>query len=524
LTDSGNAFNTTNTAVTSAMLGNPTHTTAEIINFVRGADVFDADKDGNIAENRLVITGDVLHSEPMVFHYSDSTAYVFFGSNDGMLHAINDSTGSEAWAFIPPDILPKLRYMIEGAGHQIYVDSSPKIYFSDSNNNGIVDSGEKVILICGERKGGYSYFALDITDPASPKYLWRIDNITSTTVPPEYVLPNLGQSWSEPQFGLVKTSSTDTVGTPIFFIGGGYSSNNATGKSVLAIKVMTGEVLKTFTDSAMNYSIPSNILVIDENDNGFVDKLYVGDLGSQMWRIGNFTNLIFPNSDENINNWSPHIVFISDSTHARKFYYAPSLTLEFGYDLLFFGTGDRENACTTQTYTDRFYSVKDKHDSTTLIEGNLVDVSSSTSLTNTSFDLATVNGWYMQLATGEKVLAENTIFYKVAYFTTFTPTVDPCTPGGDARAYAVQYKSGSSIVDMNKDGTIDKSLVIGGGIPSKPVMVVTDTTNPAAMLVSVGSTSPDDTSQSFNAGVINLTPLSPDVNFMYRWWRELTDL
>ena len=27
---------------------------------------------------------------------------------------------------------------------------------------------------------------------------------------------------------------------------------------------------------------------IDENNNGFIDKIYVGDLGGQMWRIGQF--------------------------------------------------------------------------------------------------------------------------------------------------------------------------------------------------------------------------------------------
>jgi type IV pilus assembly protein PilY1 len=205
LTNSANAFNSSN--VTATHLGNPTlHTNPagssrsakeQIIDYIRGADVFDQDKDTNTTENRTVITGDVLHSEPLVFHYryldGSTKSYVFFGSNDGMLHAVKDSIvnssgtetnyGEEAWSFIPPDLLPNLKNIVEGTSHQYYVDSSPKVYFKDDNKDGIIDTGDQVILVCGERKGGYSYFALDITNPDSPQYLWRIDNVTSTIIP-----------------------------------------------------------------------------------------------------------------------------------------------------------------------------------------------------------------------------------------------------------------------------------------------------------------------------------------------------
>ena len=36
-----------------------------------------------------------------------------------------------------------------------------------------------------------------------------------------------------------------------------------------------------------------------------------------------------------------------------KFFYPPSVTLEKGYDLVFMGTGDRENACDTTGDADR---------------------------------------------------------------------------------------------------------------------------------------------------------------------------
>ncbi|MFO7555652.1 MAG: PilC/PilY family type IV pilus protein, partial [Desulfobacterales bacterium] len=281
------SFDSGNSNLTPTVLGNPTRTPAEIINYVRGADILDEDGDGNTTENRFVITGDVLHSEPAIFQYrytSDSSrTVVYFGSNDGMLHAVFDeetpssgsTPGTEMWAFIPPDQLPRLKDMVEGIGHQYYVDSTPKIYFKDINGNGLVESGDKVILVCGERKGGTGYFALDVTVPTSPPiFLWALNQSD---------IPELGETWSEPQFGVVKTSVGDTTGTPVFFVGGGYHETNSKGKTVLAINVETGNIVRQFV-TGMDYAIPSSVLVVDEDGNGFVDKVYVGDLGGQMWR------------------------------------------------------------------------------------------------------------------------------------------------------------------------------------------------------------------------------------------------
>jgi type IV pilus assembly protein PilY1 len=78
LTLSANRFSTGNTNLTAAILGNPTDVTVngstvagkdKVIQYIRGADVLDQDADLNVTENRSFITGDVLHSEPLVFTY-----------------------------------------------------------------------------------------------------------------------------------------------------------------------------------------------------------------------------------------------------------------------------------------------------------------------------------------------------------------------------------------------------------------------------------------------------------------------
>ena len=712
LDDPSNAFN--ENMITAAMLGEPaTYTAAQIIAYVRGADMLDEDLDTDKSENRAVITGDVLHSEPTVFiHRSSlggtvsSQTMVYFGSNDGMLHAVLDEVdsnvdtagnetlyGTEHWAFIPPDLLASLKNMVEGAGHQIYVDSTPKIYFYDADSDGIVDPGDRVILICGERKGGSSYFAIDITDPDAPEFLWRIGPNTGTTggleltltsgtfnqdgedlnvggtkkaeadgtllailpfdnktvdfnvgdvitggtstksgtvggvltgsptttgalflgnvtgafqdnedlkiggafgttkatmadevyggfqgflrfhskmgnfavgntvsggtsggtatvtgvyvADPNLVIPELGQSWSEPQFGKVKTTLIPN-GVDVFFIGGGYSSTNASGKAVLAINVLTGAVVKKFTAdagaNAMAYSFPSNVYLIKDADD-FVEKIYVGDLGGQMWRFGNFTGT-YPASDLNIDNWEGRIFFKTDADNSFKFMYPPSVTDEIGYQLVLMGTGDRENACEATT-SDRIYAVKDDHSNTTivgevlsggavipddLVADDLVDVTDTTATppviddadgdvdSNSNID----KGWYIRLQNGEKVLSEGTVLSGVLYTTSFVPNDQPCVPGGDAMVYALNYKTGAAVLSFT-DGSDDllvRSVELGGGIPSRPVPFITD--QGVQLLISVGSTKPDPLSPVTGAG-ITMPDTVPEQNFFYLYWKELFD-
>lgn len=608
LTAADNAFSASNTLLTAAVLGNPSHLPEEIINYIRGQDVFDEDGDGDHGENRVFITGDVLHSEPLPIYYNESLTVVYFGSNDGMLHAVKDSSldppanddGSELWAFIPPDQLDRLKDIIEGSGHQYYVDASPRAYIRDVNGNGIIETDvdsdgdgdvdeadrDRVVIVCGERKGGTSYFALDVTDPQNPFFLWRISQsndagsgtlqlegvsgtfqagetltgenggsafvsglmeedliyyqgqtgsfqigetvtgdasgATATVLSihqyapldaaPDVVIPELGETWSEPEFGLVKTSDSDTdLGTPVFFIGGGFSANNSAGKAVLAVDVFTGAVVKKFSMlSGMNYSFPSALAVLDTNGNGLVDKVYVGDLGSQMWRFGRFTDadgalLGFPETNENINEWTGQIFFLSDAAHQRKFFYPPSVTLENGYDLVFMGTGDREDPCNPVS-SDRIYSVKDIHTAVTWQEADLVDVTAPDA---TLPDLAVNQGWFIRLAEGQKVLSEGVVFSGAYYVSTYAPSQDQGQLGV-ATLYTFKYKTAEAFSGSSR------SVVVGGSIPSKPVVAITPTRQ--KLFVSVGKTNPAPGVDNVGAGILTLNPPNPPSNLFFLWW------
>ena len=59
-------------------------------------------------------------------------------------------------------------------------------------------------------------------------------------------------------------------------------------------------------------------------------------------------------------------------------------------------------------------------------------------------------GWYVTLASNEKVLASSDVFNSMVLFTTFTPvTAAVCgTGGGDAKLYAINMTTGDAALDL----------------------------------------------------------------------------
>ena len=552
LNNSSNLFVTENTAVTTAMLDNPAKqssadpgTTArnDLINYIHGADAYNEDGDSNYTEKREYILGDILHSQPLVIDYSSTERVIYVGTNDGMLHAFDDSNGSEKWGFIPPDLLPQLKDIVEGSVHQYFVDGSPKAYVLDNDHDGTIETSDndKVIIIFGERRGGTSYTALDVTNPDDPQYLWRIDNAnpTITGIPnPTTVITEMGQSWSEPQIGKVKVETTDTI---VAIIGGGFNESTPShtkGRGLFIINALTGALVKGYTvaDSGtypvlanMTYCIPSTVLTADTNFDGYINRVYVGDTGGQMWRFGLHRNNSSDSrlEDGNVNNWSPRLFF--QTTTGSKIFYPPDLVLEPGYTYLYFGTGDRENPGATSG-TNRMFAVKDRNENNVdfadrvgaegkLIEADLVDLTldliqegTAQQAADTLAALAANDGWYITMVgTGEKILAAPVVVFGMVLFTTFAPNTDPCSYGGNGYLYAVNYLSGVSMIDFNGDGELDKadiSELIGHGIPTEVVVTISAD---GTVIAYIGA----------GGGIFRLELPTTSGNFNVESWREV---
>jgi len=150
---------------------------------------------------------------------------IYFGANDGMIHAINggfynenghqfctqldadyncESTpgnvpdlGAEMWAYIPYNIAPHLHCLTEpGYKHQYYMDLKPtifdvKIFDDDTDHPG----GWGTILVTGMRFGGAS---IDSDDARIFKSAYVILDITNPEVPPTL----LGELTYDPAAGV----------------------------------------------------------------------------------------------------------------------------------------------------------------------------------------------------------------------------------------------------------------------------------------------------------------------------------
>ncbi len=242
-TSSQNFFATTNANILFDTTLDVANTTEKdkLINYVHGYDAYSTTP----TAKRPWIFGDILHSKPLVFNYTNysdtyettctdfsnmaadfNSTIIFVGANDGMLHAFRDCDGKELWSFIPPSLLPDLKNLPD-PGHKYYVDAPSSAYVHDFDNDGIIEktAGDAVILIFGLRRGGGnayltandprgSYVALDVTDPMNPEFLWEIDNATFS---------EMGETWSQPR--LHKVIDSSGAEKLVMFVGAGYDNN-----------------------------------------------------------------------------------------------------------------------------------------------------------------------------------------------------------------------------------------------------------------------------------------------------------
>jgi hypothetical protein len=165
--------------------------------------------------------GDIINSTPVVvgpppyfYKYDNYPAFkrqhavtfpraktVYVGSNDGLLHAFNLADGSEKWAFLTPSLHAKLDTAATNpltdpcSGsycHQYLLDGSPQVADVYARFGGYSDVW-RTLLVVGQRQGGTTYTALDVTSGDSPspsnsdpaKFLWELADT------------DLGESWAD---------------------------------------------------------------------------------------------------------------------------------------------------------------------------------------------------------------------------------------------------------------------------------------------------------------------------------------
>ncbi|MDT3669281.1 MAG: PilC/PilY family type IV pilus protein [Aromatoleum sp.] len=489
-------FSTSNTTLASnAKLGADDATRTALINWVRGEDNKDnEDANGVATDVRARIHGDLLHSRPAVVNYNrtvgDRDIVVYYGTNGGVFHAVkggtDDADGFEKWGIVFPEFLSNLKRLrdnspiISTADRKPYFADGPvSVYQKDGNSDGkLSDISDKVYLYVGMRRGGRFMYALDVSNPDNPKHLWKIDNSGS--------FAELGQTWSSPRPARISAVADD----PVVIFGAGYDAENEDlstarvndkGRGIFIVNGRTGTLVKHIKPDGMG-SVPADVTVVDRDNNGIHDRIYAVDTKGNVWR----TDI----NDTDPAKWETFKIAAlasSGAANARKFLNKPDVVFGKTYDAILVGSGDRENPFDT-TVVNRFYMLRDTkvgftggllcgtiEAPTTCTESDLEDVTGNphqdSPLTTGS------KGWYMTMATGEKIVGNAITVFGTTFFGTNRPT--PPQPGactsnlGEAKLYSVGFETGNATRDLNADGVIDSNdrseVIEGGGYLPSPV-------------------------------------------------------
>ena len=417
----------------------------------------------------------------------DRRTLIFVGANDGMLHALDARTGVEVWAFIPFNLLPKLRALRYGQpldAFNYFVDSSPKI--SDVR----VASGWRTYLFFGQGAGGTFYNTLDVTldgmgdtvSAISPgdsallayfavddriKWAWSFPRNTSfdpalapygelSATTASTVEKTIGETWSDPAIGQVQNED----GPYVMVAGSGflkYSTQAAhrsgvarAGTTFYVLEVATGNVLGSARDvgadafaetvddcrAANDCRRMKNALQMDPvatgvADQRFISKVYIGDLDGTVWRF----SLDSPGSGA-VNVSTPTELYDAGADYPL---FASMATVNVGSSnqYLFLGTGSDLLPSNNVNYS---YSL-------------LVLLDTGGSASKTSEILLERTDWPAVAGGDEKVTAFPAVAGDIVFFTTTThsPTT-PCTPFS-ANLYAFTFIGGPAY-DTNNDGTL----------------------------------------------------------------------
>ena len=431
---------------------------ADVVNYVRGDK--SNESAGRFFRPRVSVMGAVIHSRAMfVDHATAPTVYV--GANDGMLHAINESTGAERWAYVPRAAIANV--------NKLSANPFAFSYFVDGGLNWRTIGSSK-ILAGTMGAGGRAVFSLDITNPAATsessaanQIKWEVDNTMTGYA-------NLGYSHSEPL--MVKLNN----GQDAVIVGNGYGAGTS---SLFIINATDGSLIREINvGTTGGLSTPTGY---DVDFNRTVDTVYAGDLNGKLWKFNlsatsagswTATELFATNPLQPITT-APTIsahpdVGVMVSFVTGKMLNAADLTnaeVHYAYGI-WDGPYPGNTALVTQTLAERTYS-------------GGVKVRVATTDNQPLWTSGGSKGWKVPLpkagerATGDRMFTRDGRLN----FTAMNPTVTGATgydPDGEGWAMQLDALTGGGsaapILDLNNDGNVnDQDRVSGSGVATVPI-------------------------------------------------------
>ncbi|MCH9697186.1 MAG: pilus assembly protein PilC [Gammaproteobacteria bacterium] len=491
--------------------------TEDMVSYLRG-DQSQEQQNGGTFRNRSRLLGDVVNSDPwFVGHenfgyenlpnfadangnpdpdaegpayrtFIDSSTYtnrrrmLYVGSNDGMLHGFDATTGVEQFAYIPDFLISELPQLARSNYvHRYYVDGSPR---AAAANFGTTSSAQwKTVLMGSAGAGGRGVFALDITNPdtfSASNVLWEFDNADDA---------DLGYTFGQPTIVRLPTGQWAAI------VANGYNSDSH--KAILFILDITdGSVIAKLDTGIGDGSTPNGLstaIPVDTDNDYTADVIYAGDMLGNLWK--------FDVSDKNANQWE---IAFKQGQNPRPLYVAcnedpcvnrQSITgkPQVGRHpdagvMVYFGTGQYfetgDNQVTANPQINTYYGIWDNGAqvegrdnlqvqtiiSETGFQGNTFRVTSDTEVNYGSGNNGK-QGWYMDLVApspalpdGERVTTRSLLRHGRIIFTTLIPSPDRCSFGGTSWLMELDAVNGSGLadspIDINHDNDINKDDVL----------------------------------------------------------------
>jgi type IV pilus assembly protein PilY1 len=349
--------------------------------------------------------------------------------------------------------------------------------------------------------GWSSYFALDVKDPANPKYLWEFSGdpannnfLGAATTGPAIVRLNSGTGKNGKWFAVFASGPTGPIDTVQHQFMGTSNQN----LKLFVVDLKTGALVRTIDTGVANAfagTLSSAVIDTDRSNTtstGFYsdDAVYIGyvkkdtSVTPNSWTKGGVLRLLTKDNPDPsqwalsavIDNTGPVTTTITKLQN-RKGY---TLWLYFGTGRYFYKNDDPATGVQQKLYgiKEPCYSTANRQLYTPLsniaggtyndldptctdaVSGTIVDQSGDATTAPAATLSATAPGWFINLdAAGTTSLAERVITDPVAltngnvFFTTFKPSADICKFGGDTLIWATRFDTGDAPPTRTMQGT-----------------------------------------------------------------------
>jgi type IV pilus assembly protein PilY1 len=454
---------------------------------------------------------------------------LYTATTDGQLHGfeisasdpadpykVDSLSNNELWSFFPPTVLPNLlgsydrqALLLDGApvvadvAGQVLNNTLPPVY---ERRRGLGVQWSSVLVAGGGSAGGF-YYAVDVTDPKAPRFLWQLSkdqagvslfgDTTSTPAIATITLADTGTDVKEVAVAILPGGTEPAVAGPcqptLYQSAHNPNTSNpislmkdpayqersqvrcwksGAGRSLTIVRLDSGEVLMNFRGTTATG--PVNLLaqspvraqvvpmaspitgvpVAYPGQTGQVaNRVYVGDADGVLWRVDL--------SGTDPTKWSMSIAWDGyslpgDTVLSGEVIQTPPVisTNPYGDTVILFSTGDQEQL-SASTMNTRVWSILEKRDAP-------------------SNSFQTTGNWYFDFPGGERVTGPMSIFDSVAYFSTFAPNPPgaPVCSFGISKIWALDYQTAAPRFPNGNSTkqyeTADNTVIAGVAVTKTP--------------------------------------------------------